>query len=83
MQHTFCQLQAVLHYPKRIFKEGVFFELVGKKKKTHWKRGKLHTTRGLSFVRKEYIEVMIRPDGNSIPEFSYHILPCWQMFICV
>ena len=30
MQHTFCQLQAVLHYPSEIYKERVF-ELVGKK----------------------------------------------------
>jgi hypothetical protein len=44
--------------------------------KTYWKRGELHTTRRLSFVRKEYIEMMIRPNGDSVPEFSYYILPC-------
>ena len=32
MQHTFCQLPSVLHYPRRVFKEGGSFELVGKKK---------------------------------------------------
>ena len=80
MQHTFYQLQSFLHYSNRYPWGEEALSIWAEWKETYWKRGKLHTTRRLSFVRKEYIETMIRANGNSVPEFSYYFFPCWQMF---